>query len=67
VSNENPEPVALNIVFDGPPGPNGAVFMEVEHDNGKSVRLGTWGQRPDGLWALRFTETEMVAAVESAR
>lgn len=59
-----PEPKALNIVFDGPPGPEGAVFIEVELDNGKSIRFGTWGQRPDGLWALRFTQAEMEQAIE---
>lgn len=48
----------VDIVFDGPPGPYGPRFIEVEIE-GKSVRLGKWVQRPDGLWALRVTSEDI--------
>lgn len=41
----------IEIVFDGPPGPGGGRFVEIEQ-GGASVRLGEWRQRADGLWAL---------------
>jgi hypothetical protein len=47
---------AINIVFDGPPGPHGGRLIDVETDDGKSVRIGEWIERPDGFWALRITE-----------
>lgn len=47
------EPVTLDIVFDGPPGPESGRFVEVEIE-GKGVRLGEWVEREDGLWALRL-------------
>ena len=45
---------AINIVFDGPPGPEAGRFVEVETDDGKSINAGEWIKRPDGLWALRI-------------
>ena len=47
----------IDIVFDGPPGPESGRFVEVERD-GKSIRLGEWVQRRDGLWALRIPDPE---------
>lgn len=47
---------AINVVFDGPPGPEGGRFVEVVTDDGKSLRIGEWVERPDGTWALRITE-----------
>ena len=47
--------VAINIIFDGPPGPVPGRFVEVETDDGHSFNAGEWSQRPDGLWALRIT------------
>lgn len=44
----------LDIVFDGPPGPDGGRFVEVEDDTGKSVNWGEWVKRDDGYWALRL-------------
>jgi hypothetical protein len=44
----------VDIVFDGPPGPDGPRFIEVEDEAGKSIRYGEWVQRPDGYWALRI-------------
>ena len=44
----------IDIVFDGPPSPEGARFVEVEDSRGRSVNFGEWVQRPDGYWALAF-------------
>lgn len=44
----------IDIVFDGPPGPEGPRFVEVEDGTGKSICLGEWVHREDGYWALRF-------------
>lgn len=46
---------AINIIFDGPPGPEAGRLVEVETDDGKSINAGEWMERPDGLWALRIT------------
>ena len=41
-----------NVIFDGPPGPEGRPrFIEVEDEHGNSITC-SWRQRPDGLWAL---------------
>ena len=45
----------INIIFDGPPGPECGRFIEVETDDGKSINAGEWIEREDGLWALRVT------------
>lgn len=45
----------IHIVFDGPPGPEGPRFIEVETPDGKSIRAGEWAQRSDGLFELRVT------------
>jgi hypothetical protein len=48
----------LNIIFTGPPGPgNDCVFIDVETDDGRSVRVGEWSQRQDGHWALRLSNS----------
>jgi hypothetical protein len=39
----------IDIVFNGPPSPEGPIFVEVEDS-----RFGEWVQRPDGYWALRI-------------
>lgn len=46
--------VEVDIVFDGPPGPEGARFVEVE-SRGRSFPLGKWVEREDGHWVIRFT------------
>jgi hypothetical protein len=48
----------INIVFDGPPGPDSGRFVEVEDERGHSIRFGEWIERADGLWALRFQAPE---------
>lgn len=44
----------IDIVFDGPPSHSSGRFVEVEDASGKSIRVGEWIARPDGLWALRL-------------
>lgn len=48
----------INFIFDGPPGPDGGRFVEVEDDEGKSIRVGQWEADPrpghEGLWRLRL-------------
>ena len=45
---------AINVIFDAPPGPEGGRFIEVETDDGRSIRAGEWLQRQDGNGALRI-------------
>ncbi len=44
----------VDIVFDGPPGPEAGRFVEVENSLGQSIRFGEWVHRPDGYWVLRI-------------
>jgi hypothetical protein len=44
----------VEIVFDGPPGPESGRFVEVEDEGGHSIRVGEWIQRGNGFWALRI-------------
>lgn len=55
--------VNVDIVFDGPPDNLSPRFVEIEVE-GRSIRFGTWMQRPDGLWAIRFSRAD-VEAVEA--
>lgn len=48
------QPRVVEVVFDGPPGPEGGRFVEVEDGQGRSICFGTWAQRTDGCWVLRF-------------
>lgn len=45
---------AINVIFDGPPDHESGRFVEVEDDQGRSIRVGDWSQRTNGLWALRI-------------
>lgn len=47
----------IDVVFDGPPNPDGPRFIEVETDAGISTSLGEWVKRPDGYWALRIEKS----------
>lgn len=40
------------IIFDGPPAHESGRFVEVETPERRSVRVGEWTQRDDGLWQL---------------
>ena len=42
------------------PGPESGRFIEVEDDTGKSISVGEWIRRPDGLWALRIHGVNVV-------
>jgi len=52
MSNTQP----INVIFDGPPGPESGRFIEVETDDGHGINVGEWVKRKDGYWALRITE-----------
>lgn len=49
-----PEPETIDIVFDGPPGPECGRFVEVEDSSRKSISVGEWRLRNDGYWVLRI-------------
>jgi len=53
--------VAINVVMTDPPGAD-SCFVEVETDDGRSIRIGEWNRREDGLWALRITEDDLAQA-----
>lgn len=57
---------AINIVFDGPPGPEAGRFIEVETDGGASINVGKWVERENGWWALRITELPSVEPATTA-
>lgn len=44
----------VDIVFDGPPGPEAGRFIDVEDDRGHSVDVGVWVQLGADRWALRL-------------
>ena len=72
VETEEGAPVQVNldtldIVFDGPPGPEGGRFVEVENSKGQSVSVGQWLQRKDGYWALRIDVTTPERVVTGVR
>ena len=48
----------VDVVFDGPPGPESGRFVEVEDATGKSISFGEWVERDDGFWALRIAVRE---------
>jgi hypothetical protein len=50
----------IDIVFAGSPDfDEGACFVEVEDDKGRSIRFGEWIRRDDGYWALRFKQSDV--------
>lgn len=55
---------AINIIFDGPPSDKNSRFVEIENDEGTSVRVGTWAvdDHPghEGLWRLRITLADLL-------
>ncbi len=55
---------AIIIIFDGPPSHDGGRFVEVENDQGASIRIGEWSadERPghEGLWRLRITLSDLL-------
>lgn len=56
----------IDIIFDGPPGPDGGRFVDVENADGQSIGFGEWIERPDGFWALRHpSRIALVEALQS--
>lgn len=51
----------IDIVFDGPPDHVAPRFVEVENGEGRSVSVGEWIEREDGLWALRLSIDKILA------
>ena len=54
--NEDGKYLPINIVFNGPPGHDSPRFVEVEFDDGRSIRVGKWINGPGNYWSLRITE-----------
>lgn len=54
----------IDIVFDGPPGPESGRFVESENMAGASINAGRWIDRGNGLWALRIATADAPPAVE---
>lgn len=46
--------MSINIIFDGPPSHEAGRFIEIENDDGHSICIGEWSQRPDGYWQLKI-------------
>jgi hypothetical protein len=53
--------MSVDIVFDGPPSAC-PVFIEVEDDQRRSIKLGEWVQRDDGYWVLRIPDPHELEA-----
>ena len=53
----------IDIVFDGPPDMPAPRFVEIENDQGASIRLGTWIPRENGLWVIRITPDSLEEAI----
>lgn len=53
----------IDVVFDGPPRHESGRFIEVEDPSGKSVSVGEWISRGNGLWALRIPRPRPEPAV----
>ena len=56
----------IDIVFDGPPGPECGRFVEVEDQLGRGMKLGEWLQREDGYWVIRVQRAEFAAVRASS-
>lgn len=68
--SETPEAIRyIDIVFDGPPGPEAGRFVEVEDENGRSLNFGEWIHRDDGYWVLRvLSQADAIArAIQAER
>lgn len=59
--------ITIDIVFDGPPGPESGRFVEVEDATGRSIRIGEWIET-GGLWRLRLPDPRaLLAEIERLR
>jgi len=57
----------IDIVFDGPPGPESGRFVEVEDGNGHSINAGEWLESLDGMHTLRIPQPLTFAEVLSTQ
>ncbi len=57
-------PKELHFVCDGPPSHESGRFVELEDETGRSISLGDWKTRPDGLWELVIRLDRALAAQE---
>ena len=49
----------IDIVFDGPPGPESGRFLEVNDETGKGIKIGEWVDHGDGCWSLRIPHMDL--------
>lgn len=49
----------INIVFQGEPGAEAPLFVEVENEHREGINPGQWVEREDGYWVLRIPEPEI--------
>jgi hypothetical protein len=57
----------IDFVFDGPPGPEGPRFIEVEdHGTRRSLSFGEWVKRDDGSWSLQLGAKEAIRILRLA-
>ena len=54
----------IDIVFDGPPGPESGRFVEVEDENRASISVGEWVERDVGFWVLRIPDPRRLEGQE---
>jgi hypothetical protein len=57
--NDTPDNPHIDIIFDGPPGPDGGRLVEIDDVTGQSVAIRTSFQRADGVWVLRITPAQI--------
>lgn len=55
---------AINVIFDGPPAPEGGRFVEVEDERGNSIKVGEWIDRGDGTWSLKIIVNDVDGGYE---
>lgn len=56
----------INVIFDGPPGDRGGRFVDIEDENGKSIRVGKWLPVDQSalFWKLRITPLDFYTLTE---
>ena len=57
--NPKIEDMAINIIIDDGDCQN-PIFVEIETDDGRSIRIGTRTTRDDGLTSIRITAPEVI-------
>lgn len=57
----------VDVLFDGPPGPESGRFVETEGPDGSSIAAGEWIDRGNGLHALRIPLTAPTLATRRER